>query len=220
MHKHPHYQDIVLIGGGHSHAILLQRWALNPLPGVRLTLVSPQVQCAYSGMLPGMVAGHYSFNDIHIDLPRLCRAAGARFIQACAHQIDPLEKKVSLLGRPDLEFDLLSLDIGATPCRSIPGSELAIPVKPIGHFHRYWQQLKEQVHGKHQPLRLGIVGGGVGGCELAMAMSWALEEPVYSKRVEIHLIQSSNKLPHGYPLLARKLVARELSRLSIQCHRN
>ncbi|MCK7598658.1 selenide, water dikinase SelD [Microbulbifer sp. CAU 1566] len=220
MQEHPHYQDIVLIGGGHSHAMVLQMWAKNPLPGARLTLVSPQVQSAYSGMLPGMVAGHYSYSDIHIDLPRLCRAAGARFIQACAHHIDLASKKVSLLGRPDLDFDLLSLDVGATPCRHIPGSELAIPVKPIGHFHRYWQQLKQQVHREHLPLRLGVVGGGVGGCELAMAMAWALEEQLYSGRVEMHLIQAGNKLPQEYPLLARRLAARELSRLKVQVHRN
>ncbi|WOX06823.1 selenide, water dikinase SelD [Microbulbifer pacificus] len=220
MQEHPHYQDIVLVGGGHSHAMVLQKWAQNPLPGVRLTLVSPQVLGAYSGMLPGMVAGHYSFSDIHIDLPRLCRAAGARFIQACAHQIDPENNRVSLLGRPDLEFDLLSLDVGATPSRVITGSELAIPVKPVGHFHHHWQQLKQQIQTVHQPVRLGVVGGGVGGCELAMAMSWALEEPVYSGRVEIHLISAANKLPQEYPLLARRLVARELSRLKVQVHRN
>ncbi|WP_299596543.1 selenide, water dikinase SelD [uncultured Microbulbifer sp.] len=220
MGEHPNYQDIVLIGGGHSHAVFLQLWAKKPLPGVRLTLVSPQVQSAYSGMLPGMIAGHYGFSDIHIDLPRLCRAAGARFVQACAHHIDPVEKRVSLLGRPDLEYDLISLDVGATPCRKIPGSDLAIPVKPVGHFHRYWQQLKHQVHGEHQPLRLGIVGGGLGGCELAMAMSWALEEQIYSGRVEIHLLHAGNRLPEEYALLARRMVARELGRLKIRTHRN
>lgn len=216
----PEYQDIVLIGGGHSHAVFLQRWAQAPLPGVRLTLVSPQVHSAYAGMLPGMIAGHYGFGDIHIDLPRLCRAAGARFVQACAHHVDPVEKKVSLLGRPDLEYDLLSLDVGATPCRKIPGSDLAIPVKPVGHFHRYWQQLKQQVHGEHQPLRLGIVGGGLGGCELAMAMSSALEEQVYSGRVEIHLLHAGNRLPEEYALLARRILARELGRLKVRAHRN
>ncbi|WP_193754361.1 selenide, water dikinase SelD [Microbulbifer sp. Q7] len=217
---HTHYQDIVLIGGGHSHSVFLQLWAKKPLPGVRVTLVSPQVLSTYSGMLAGMISGHYSYSDIHIDLPRLCRAAGARFVQACAHHIDPVEKTVSLLGRPDLEYDLISLDIGATPCRQIPGSELAIPVKPVGHFHRYWQQLRQQVYRQHQPLRLGVVGGGLGGCELAMAMASALEEPVYSGRVEIHLLQASGKLPQEFSLLGRRLVARELGRLGVRAHRN
>ncbi|MFA0811523.1 selenide, water dikinase SelD [Microbulbifer epialgicus] len=220
MQEHPNYQDIVLIGGGHAHAIVLQMWAMNPLPGARLTLVSPQVQTAYSGMLPGMVAGHYSLEDTHIDLTRLCRAAGARFIQACAHHIDPDTRKVSLLGRPPLEYDLLSLDVGATPARELPGSELAVPVKPIGHFYRFWQKLQKHVQQTRAPLKLGIVGGGAGGCELAMAMAHALEEQIYSGRVQVHLIHAADQIPQGYPLLARKLVERELDRLGVQLHRN
>ncbi|GAB2524435.1 selenide, water dikinase SelD [Microbulbifer agarilyticus] len=220
MQKQTHCQDLVLIGGGHSHLVLLQQWAKQPLPGVRLTLVSPQVQSPYSPMVPGLIAGHYSHSDIHIDLPRLCRAAGARFIHACAHNIDPLENRVSLLGRPDLAFDFLSLAVGASPCHDIPGSELAVPVKPIGQFYRYWEQLKQQVQRKHQPLKLGVIGGGAGGCELAMAIASALEEPIYSGRVELHLVQSGKKIPADFPLLARRLAARELSRLKVHAHTN
>jgi len=220
MQEHPNYQDIVLVGGGHTHAIVLQMWAMNPLPGARLTLVSPQVQTAYSGMLPGMVAGHYSLEDTHIDLTRLCRAAGARFIQACAHNIDLEERKISLLGRPPLEYDLLSLDVGATPARELPGSELAVPIKPIGHFYRFWQKLQKHVQKTRAPLKLGVVGGGAGGCELAMAMAHAMEEQIYSGRVQVHLIHAAAQIPQGYPLLARKLMERELDQLGVQLHRN
>ncbi|MDP5208567.1 selenide, water dikinase SelD [Microbulbifer sp. 2205BS26-8] len=220
MQKYPNYQDIVLVGGGHAHAIVLQMWAMNPLPGARLTLVSPQVQTAYSGMLPGLVAGHYALDETHIDLARLCRAASARFVQACAHQIDPVSRKVSLLGRPPLEYDLLSLDVGATPARELPGSELAMPIKPIGHFFRFWQKLQEQVQKTHVPLKLGVVGGGAGGCELAMAMAHALGEQVLSGQVEIHLIHAADNIPQDYPALARKLTMRELNRLGVHLHRN
>ncbi|WP_193161839.1 selenide, water dikinase SelD [Microbulbifer hainanensis] len=220
MQQHPNYQDIVLIGGGHAHAMVLRMWAMNPLPGARLTLVSPQVQTAYSGMLPGLVAGHYSLDETHIDLVRLCRAAGARFIQACAHRIDADAQRISLLGRPDLEYDLLSLDVGATPARDLPGSELAMPIKPIGHFHRHWQQLQEQARNSRTSLKLGVVGGGAGGCELAMAMAHALEEQVYSGRVEVHLIHAGGAVPQGYPLMARRLMERELRRSGVKLHCN
>ena len=220
MQEHSQLQDIVLIGGGHSHAMLLQQWAKQPVPGARLTLVSPHLQSAFSDMLPGLVAGHYEYGDVHINLPRLCRAAGARFVQACAHQVDTEQRRISLLGRPELEYDLLSLDVGATPSRNITGSELAIPVKPVDHFHRYWDQLTQQIHSNHQPFKLGVVGGGAGGFELAMAMACALEEQLYSGRVEIHLIQAGNKVPFGLPLIARRLAAREMSRLKVRVHRN
>ncbi|WP_308365844.1 MULTISPECIES: selenide, water dikinase SelD [unclassified Microbulbifer] len=215
MQEYPNYQDIVLVGGGHAHTIVLRMWAMNPLPGARLTLVSPQMQTAYSGMLPGLVAGHYRTDEIHIDLARLCRAAGARFIQASARHIDLHQRSISLADRPELEFDLLSLDVGATPARDIPGSELAIPVKPVGDFHRHWQQLQEQMRNSGAPLKLGVVGGGAGGCELAMAVSHTLGD-----RAEIHLVHNSDRLPEQYPPLARTLVSREMDRLGIQVHRN
>ncbi|WP_444942941.1 selenide, water dikinase SelD [Microbulbifer sp. ZKSA006] len=220
MQEHPNYQDILLVGGGHSHAIVLQMWAMNPLPGARLTLVSPQVQTAYSGMLPGMIAGHYSLEETHIDLARLCRAAGARFIQACAHEIDSENRRVSLLGRPPVEYDLLSLDVGATPARELPGSELAVPVKPIGHFYRFWQKLQKQIGESDSTFRLGIVGGGAGGCELAMAMAHTLQDALNRERVEIHLIHGSAAIPQGYPALARKRVTREIRKLGVQLHPN
>ncbi|MFI2812982.1 MULTISPECIES: selenide, water dikinase SelD [Microbulbifer] len=220
MQQNPDYQDIVLVGGGHSHAIVLQMWAMNPLPGVRLTLVSPDVQTAYSGMLPGLVAGHYQLDETHIDLVRLCRAAGARFIRARARRIDPVSRRISLEGRPELEYDLVSLDIGAGPARNLPGAQRAVPVKPINRFHHFWQQLQQRVLKSREHIRIGVVGGGAGGCELAMAIAWSLEEQIYTGRVEVHLVHGGAHLPDGYPLLARRLVAGELRRLGVTVHRN
>ncbi|MBT5222859.1 MAG: hypothetical protein HOM15_08585, partial [Gammaproteobacteria bacterium] len=61
MKQVPIFKDLVLVGGGHTHALVLRKWAMNPLPGVRITLISPQAMTPYSGMLPGLIAGHYSF---------------------------------------------------------------------------------------------------------------------------------------------------------------
>jgi len=51
---------LVLVGGGHCHVEVLRRFALQPEPDLELTLVSPSSLAAYSGMLPGLIAGHYS----------------------------------------------------------------------------------------------------------------------------------------------------------------
>jgi len=39
----PLTRDLVLVGGGHSHALLLRRWGMDKLPGTRLTLINPGV---------------------------------------------------------------------------------------------------------------------------------------------------------------------------------
>ncbi len=75
---------LVLLGGGHSHALLLTYWqSLNPdkHDKVRPLLISEQATSPYSGMLPGLLADEYSFDDCHIDLVNLCANSGSDFLQ-------------------------------------------------------------------------------------------------------------------------------------------
>ena len=73
-------RDLVLVGGGHAHVYVVKMWGMRPLPGVRLTLVSRDVETPYSGMLPGLVSGLYSHEQCHVDLARLCAWAHVRFL--------------------------------------------------------------------------------------------------------------------------------------------
>ena len=74
----PIFKDLVLIGGGHSHAIALKMFGRKPLPGVSLTLITAAKNTAYSGMLPGHIAGFYSHDECHIDLRPLANFAQAQ----------------------------------------------------------------------------------------------------------------------------------------------
>ena len=124
-------KDLVLVGGGHSHALVLRMLAMKPVEGLRITLVSPASHTPYSGMLPGLVAGHYTFEQTHIDLARLCQWAAVRFIAAQVVALDPVARKLSLAGRPAIDYDVVSIDIGSQPeLDTVPGArEHAIPVK-------------------------------------------------------------------------------------------
>ncbi len=177
MNSVPIVCDVCLVGGGHSHVLLLRRWAMRPLPGVRLTLVSSAVQTPYSGMLPGLIAGHYGVDDIHVDLRRLCAWAGIRFVEQTVTSLSLDTRQVHFDGyRPALAFDVLSLDTGSTPDLSVAGSrEHVTPVKPVHDFHARWQALRDRLH---QPgaesASIGIVGSGAGGFEIAAAMRHVL----------------------------------------------
>ncbi len=184
----PIAQDLVLIGGGHSHAIALKKFGMNPIGGVKLTLITDVMHTPYSGMLPGYVAGLYSFEDCHIDLRPLAQFAQARLIHDRAIGLDLQQNRVLLENRPPIAFDLLSIDIGSTPAVSdIPGAKAhAIPVKPISQFLCYWDQLVADISENPQQ-RLAIVGGGAGGVELAFSIQARLN-------LEIHLIHRGDRL--------------------------
>ena len=79
MNSVPFTRDLVLIGGGHTHALVLRSWGMNPLPGVRVTVINPGPTAPYSGMLPGFVAGHYTRDELDIDFWKLVTGAPGRY---------------------------------------------------------------------------------------------------------------------------------------------
>jgi selenide, water dikinase len=46
---------------------------MKPEPGVKLTLITRDIMTPYSGMLPGHVAGHYTYEECHVDLRPLSK---------------------------------------------------------------------------------------------------------------------------------------------------
>jgi selenide,water dikinase len=217
---------LVLLGGGHSHAIALKLWGMQPLPDIRITLISDTPYAPYSGMLPGYVAGFYSFEECHIHLPPLAEFAGAQYISDRAIGLDLQHNRVLLAEGSPVAFDVLSINIGSTPSAiAIPGAaQCAIPAKPVPRFLKSWQQVVAQVeHAPAAPICLGIVGGGAGGVELALTMHARLQQLLQQwgqcqDNLEIHLFHAGAELMPGHSAAVRGRLQRLLVQRGIQLH--
>jgi len=218
----PLLKDVVLVGGGHSHVLLMRMWAMQPLPGVRLTLVSEKVNTPYSGMLPGLIAGHYSEEEVHVDLARLCSWANVRFIERRVVRLD-LEARLVHVNddRPPIEFDVLSLDTGSTPELSVSGADqFSVPVKPVYGFYQRWRSILERIAKRteqtssKQAVSLGVVGSGAGGFELIMAMRHALPDEV----AECHWLVRGQRALKGRPEKVSELAMNAAKRAGVLVH--
>ncbi|WP_245758953.1 selenide, water dikinase SelD [Tropicimonas isoalkanivorans] len=168
----PLTRDLVLVGGGHAHALVLRMWGMRPLPGVRVTVINPGPTAPYTGMLPGYVAGHYGRDDLEIDLVKLARFAGARLVVGAVDGIDREAGLIHVPGHPDIRYDVASLDVGIhSDMAEVPGfAEHGIPAKPLQRFARTWDEwCADVVAGAAEP-DVCVIGAGVAGVELALAM--------------------------------------------------
>ncbi len=172
-------RQLVLIGGGHAHVAVLKAFGMQRLPEVRLVLLSTHWDTPYSGMLPAMIAGHYTRDEIHLDLHRLCRFAGGDFCRDRVIGLDLKAKQVLLAERPPIHFDLLSINTGSTPLLTdVPGArQHAIPVKPIDQLLARLGELEARMLAHPaQPLRVVTVGAGAGGVELTLSIQHRLAQ--------------------------------------------
>lgn len=214
MHLIPATQDLVLLGGGHSHALALRMLAMQPPADTRITLLSPDSLTPYSGMLPGLIAGHYSLEETHIDLPHLCQWAGARFVRGRACALDAHAQRLTLDDGSQLDYDVLSIDIGSTPAlRQVPGAaDHAIAVKPVADFRQRWQHWLDQARAGS---RIAVVGGGAGGTEIMLAIATALGRR--NLPADLHLLCAGSLL-NDYPPRLQRRVRQCLSQRGVTLH--
>ncbi len=203
-------RHLLLLGGGHAHVHVLKALAQEPLPSAQVTLVSPYARQVYSGMVPGLVAGHYMADDCVIPLAPLAAAAKVKFIQSAATALDAKARTVSLSNGQALHYDALSLDTGPVIDRqSIPGAEEhALFVRPIEDFIVQWDELFALT--QQQILSLVVVGGGAAGVELALAMQYRLGE-----RARVSLVTGGPPPLASHPARVQARVLRALKRFGV-----
>lgn len=205
---------MLLLGGGHAHVHVLHDLARQPLAGAELMLVTPFARPLYSGMVPGLVAGHYQAQDCQIALQPLAAAARAHWVQGSAVHIDTAQRRVRLADGRWVEYDVLSLNTGAEMARGrIAGArEHALFVRPIEHFVHLLDGVFELA--ARRVLDLVVVGGGAAGVELAMALQHRLCGKG-GERARIALVTGGPPPLAGYPPGVMRRIAKALAQRRI-----
>ncbi len=223
----PIKQDLVLIGGGHAHAIALSMLAKRHLSGVRITLISSSVLTPYSGMLPGLIAGNYEHEDVHIDLGAACRSLGVRFIEDSVTDLDLEAKTIYCQQHPPFSYEVLSIDIGSSPdLSSIPGAkDYSVGVKPVDRFLSYWRDLQSSVlnHELTEPMDIGVVGGGASGAEVALAMQYKLKcalkgQKAVFEKLRFHVVSGSDTILPSHNAKVQRSYQKVLDKRGVQVH--
>ena len=208
---------VILAGGGHAHLAVLADWAQSPLRDTECWLVTSARHTAYSGMLPGWMAGHYRARDLFIDLKPIAEKAGAKLVLADVVGLDANARSLALSTGELTDFDLLSLATGGeTDISSLAAlGERLLPVKPVSVFMERWSAFLDRAS-LRSAVHVVIVGGGAGGVELALSASIALRR--LSAHFRISLVTPKENFLEGHAPGVRLRVLAEFRSHRISCH--
>ena len=202
-------RTLALVGGGHAHVEVLRQLAEKPISDLDVALFDPSPSVWYSGMVPGVIAGHYEPAEAKVNLWALCQRARVRFFETSVTRIDAQNQRIyTALGEKHF-YDMLSLNIGGAT-RQLPIMEgaFAVPVKPIGGLVDMVEE-RSQLTVSHA--RTAVIGGGAAAVEvvLALAHRWRNREGQLS-------IISDGPLLAGFPASARRAALAACARYRIQ----
>ncbi len=188
-----------MAGAGHAHLEVLRRCGLTPHPDLEITVVSPGTTHVYSGMVPGYLAGLYSFEEVSVEIEKISRYAGARFVSDCVSAIDRARRVVVTASGDELAYDLLSLNLGSRALGANQTDVLqnAMVAKPFHRVHEIRARLESLAKDRSSSERsIWIVGGGAAGVELAFAAAAVVKR--HAARCTVRLVESGECLLRGY----------------------
>lgn len=215
-------RDLVLIGAGHTNMHIVRMFRMKPIPGVKLTLISPGGIASYSGMLPGTLAGQYESDDMSIDLFRFTAGTGIRLIADPAIGLDPDKRRVLFNDRPPIRYDILSIGVGSIPANRdiwIDNPDV-LSIKPMTTFlQRFESRLQSVIESKAgKTVRIAVVGGGAAGTEVAMCLDARFKKSGVD--ASIGLFDAGQNILKGYLEETVMLAKRECAQRGVVIHSN
>lgn len=216
MTVNPSRKHLVLLGAGRTNLQVLKGLAKQGAGDLNVTLVAPHPYYIESTMLPGYVAGDYVLEDLRLPLDAMIEASGANFVPAHVLALDAAGRRVQLSSGDALPYDVLSIDIEPVIDRelaeaSMPGARRnALFVRPLESFVQLWPQL--YALSRERTLQVAVLGRGIPGVELAMAVAHALGHPHGSR---VTLITGESALLADQPASLQRRALDRLKQLNI-----
>jgi selenide,water dikinase len=210
---------LVLVGGGHAHVEVLRELAERGDARWQVTLVTPYPWLTYSGMVPGYFAGHYDHDHCAIDLRALADRANVTHVPAMAIRVDTPDREVVCDNGSTFPYDVLSLDVGTEPYgRDVSGvEEHAVVMRPLEKAMRGWSDVLVRAR-EGRIGAVSVVGGGVAGVEIALAMEWRLRQELGLAWTHVRILTNTGHVVPAFPEGARERLVRKLRRRNVGLH--
>lgn len=211
---------LLLLGGGHAHVHVLREMGRERFAAAEVTLVTPFLRQMYSGMVPGVIAGHYRTEQAAIQLSPLAAAAGVQVLETAVVGLDAVRRLVRLANGHVLGYDVMSIDTGSEMDRGrIAGArQHALFVRPIEHFLADVEDLLDAA--SRQALDVVVIGGGAAGVELALAFQFRLRLLGGGEPGRVALVLGGERMLPGYPDAVVRHAERALERARITLFRD
>jgi len=165
-------RKLVLVGAGHTHALIMLRMPELRASGISVTVISPHDYQYYSGMGPGMLGGCYRPEELSIPARSLVESQAGSFLKDKVSYVDADRKVLSLQSGVKISYDCASFNIGSEVFFEVlpgPDAQDIFTVKPIYNLLLARRRILELA--RDGKVRIAVVGGGPAGLEIA-ANAW------------------------------------------------
>ena len=169
------FNHLVLVGGGHSNVLLMQKWLMHPnlMPDNPISIISRDSHLVYSAKFPSVIANLIPLEESLIDIASFAKSAKVAFIQDEVKNIQFKSNKIILKNRPEINYSDLVINCGSRTKISkqyedLVQKKIAFPIKPFYESYKYI--LEEDVFNKVDELPFVIVGSGLAAIEIAFAL--------------------------------------------------
>lgn len=181
---------ICILGGGFGGlhtALRLSQLPWEPLQRPEIVLVDHSDRFVFSPLLYELLTGELQTWEIAPPYQELLNTTGVRFCQGFVSEIDIDQQRVHLQDGPEISYDQLVLALGGeTPLDIVPGAtSYAYSFRTIADAYRLEERLRVLEESDADKIRVGIVGAGYSGVELACKLADRLGERGRFRLIEI-----------------------------------